>query len=69
MSGMFKCRWCDWRRPVWWSEPGQAGVHGGDALVEHCEAEHPDEVERLRSYLNGSRVPTMDDPPAFDDDE
>jgi hypothetical protein len=45
----FKCKWCRWERPAWYHDMGLR--NGGDALVEHCEMEHPDQVSRLRRAL------------------
>lgn len=48
---IFRCKWCDWERPAWYTLRNGTRCNGGDLLVRHCEDEHPEEVEELRRAL------------------
>ena len=47
----FRCRWCRWSRPAWYTVAGEL-TSGGEQLVSHCEVEHPAETGNLRRWLD-----------------
>jgi hypothetical protein len=53
----FTCRWCGWSSPAWFRIRLGGRVNGGDALIRHCEAEHPLEVDALREALGHDEEP------------
>lgn len=52
----FRCRWCRWSRPAWYTTGGEL-INGGDQLVAHCEVEHPEQVAEIRAAFGGAAEP------------
>jgi hypothetical protein len=59
-----KCRWCDWSRPMYWTNRNGKARSGFDSLKQHVDDEHVAEAlaieERLDAEAESKRPVTRE---------